>query len=158
MLIYSCSSNRGKLKEFALAARSAALTLEPLPNLERITPPEEYGDAFEANASLKAIYYSAFTSEIVLADDSGLSVDALHGAPGINSARYAGPGADAAANNARLLQNVGGVSERSAHFVCLIALAKSGRVLQMARGTVDGQILCEPRGSNTLRIELAQGL
>ena len=81
-----------------MAARSAALTLEPLPNLERITPPEEYGDAFEANASLKAIYYSAFTSEIVLADDSGLSVDALHGAPGINSARYAGPGADAAAS------------------------------------------------------------
>ena len=94
MRIYVCSKNSGKLKEFALASEQAGLvdlTFEPLPHLDQIEAPEESGSTFEENATAKALYYADFTSDIVLADDSGLQVDALNGAPGVQSARYAGP-------------------------------------------------------------------
>src|SRR5581483_3281600 len=151
MRIYVCSSNPGKLGEFALVAHQAGLAdvaLEALPELKRIQPPEETGSTFEENAMLKALYYSGFTSEIVLADDSGLSVDALNGAPGVLSARYAGPDASDKDNNNLLLRKLGTTVHREAHFVCAIALARKGRVLTTQRGVVEGQILPEPRGKN----------
>jgi XTP/dITP diphosphohydrolase len=148
MLIYACSTNPGKLKEFVLAAHAAGAELEPLPNLAQIIPPEENGETFEANAILKAIYYSGSTSEIVLADDSGLCVDALNGEPGIHSARYAGPQAGAVENNALLLERLMGVQNRRAHFVCVIALARQGKLMHIARGTADGQIRLEASGNN----------
>ncbi|MBV8831710.1 MAG: RdgB/HAM1 family non-canonical purine NTP pyrophosphatase [Acidobacteriaceae bacterium] len=148
MLIHACSTNPGKLKEFVLAAHAAGAVLEPLPNLAQIVSPEESGETFEANATLKAIYYSGFSSEIVLADDSGLCVDALNGAPGVQSARYAGCDAGAAENNALLIERMAGVQDRSAHFVCVIALARKGKLTHIARGTVDGQILFSPSGNN----------
>jgi XTP/dITP diphosphohydrolase len=151
MRIYICSTNAGKLREFALAARQADLSdvsIEPLPGLGRIQPPEETGSTFEENATLKALYYSGFTSEIVLADDSGLAVDALNGAPGVVSARYAGPDATDEENNNLLLRDLGTTVHREARFVCVVALARQGRVLTTQRGVVEGQILLEPRGQN----------
>jgi len=141
--VYACSSNPGKLREFGLAA---------LPGLKDIATPEETGDTFEANAAAKAIYYSTFTDEIVLADDSGLEVDALGGAPGIYSARYATPlredrQAQDAANNELLLKNMTGVGNRTARFVCAIALARRGQVLQVVRGFVVGRLIESLKGT-----------
>jgi XTP/dITP diphosphohydrolase len=97
---------------------------------------------------LKALYYSGFTSEIVMADDSGLTVDALNGAPGVLSARYAGPDATDKDNNNLLLRDLGTTVHREARFVCVVALARQGRVLTTQRGVVEGQILPEPQGKN----------
>jgi XTP/dITP diphosphohydrolase len=148
--IYVCSSNSGKLRDFSFAARSfrkSHIIIEPLPGLEEISPPEENGASFEENATQKAVYYSGFTPRLVLADDSGLEVDALHGAPGIRSARYAGAAATDAENNQLLLANLADVAEREARFVCVLALAQAGQILSIARGTVEGTILKAPRGT-----------
>jgi XTP/dITP diphosphohydrolase len=149
MILYACSTNAGKLREFALAAGQSGvdeLEIEPLPELKHIAPPEEDGATFEENARLKAAYYSGFTREPVFADDSGLEVDALGGAPGVYSARYAGVGATDVENNALLLRNLEGVRDRKARFVCAIALAHQGQVVETVRGSVEGEILDEPRG------------
>ena len=150
MRLYACSGNRGKLGEFVEAARTlslAGLTITSLPGLEHIAAPEETGATFEDNACLKALYYSQFTPEYVFADDSGLVVDALGGAPGVYSARFAGPQAKDWENNELLLRRLKNESDRSARFVCVIALARAGRLISMSRGEVEGEILCEPRGS-----------
>lgn len=150
MTVYACSANAGKLREFALAARASGLTdirIEPLPGLHgEILPPEENGTTFEENACAKAIYYSGFTPECVLADDSGLEVDALHGAPGVYSARYAGSAASDEDNNNLLLRDLGNESHREARFVCVLAVARGGRLLMTAHGVVEGEILPAPRG------------
>lgn len=151
MLIYACSSNPGKLREFGLAASqfpAATITLRPLPGLKDIPPPEETGNTFEANATQKALYYSRFTSETVLADDSGIELDALGGAPGVHSARYAGPGATAEDNNRLLLANMSRQTNRAARFICAIALAKQERLIHLVRGVVEGQLLAVPSGPN----------
>lgn len=150
MILYACSTNPGKLREFALAAREWGVhgpLIEPLPGLAAIEAPEENGSTFEENARAKAIYYSEFTMELVFADDSGLEVDALAGAPGIYSARYAGPQANDAENNALLLRSLGDATPRTARFVCVIALAQRGRMLGTVRGSVEGEILHAPRGT-----------
>lgn len=151
MIIYACSTNRSKLNEFALAACESGLSnlsIKPLPALVGIAPPEENGVTFEENAVLKAVYYSRFTSEVVLADDSGIEVDALRGAPGVYSARYAGPEATDAANNELLLRNLHNARSRTGRFVCVLALAQAGQMLTVCRGKVEGEILTEARGSN----------
>jgi XTP/dITP diphosphohydrolase len=142
--LYACSSNPGKLREFVLAA----LPIQTLPNLKAIPAPEETGATFEENAALKAAYYSQFTAELVFADDSGLAVDALNGAPGVYSARYAGDNATAAGNNRLLLERLDGVANRRARFVCAIALARTGDVITTVHGEVEGEILHAPRGSS----------
>lgn len=149
MTIYACSGNPGKLREFSQARRDsgfADIYIEPLTELTNIPSPEETGTTFEQNAELKAKYYSGFTSELVFADDSGLEVDALGGAPGVYSARFAGPGAKDAANNDLLLRKLEFAHDRRARFVCVIAVARDGSLLEMFRGTVEGEILCEKRG------------
>jgi XTP/dITP diphosphohydrolase len=149
--VYACSSNPGKLREFALVAteiNASDISLLPLPGLKKIPPPDETGDTFQENAIQKAIYYSQFTGEIVLADDSGIEVAALNNAPGVHSARYAGPNATNQDNNALLLANMQGKKERSARFVCAVALAQAGQNLAVAYGTVDGELLEAPRGTN----------
>lgn len=139
MIVYAASSNPGKLKEFGL---------EPLPGLNSIPPPEENGATFEENASMKAVYYSKFTSEFVLAEDSGLEVEALDGAPGIYSARYSGPNASDFSNNELLLRALGDSDNRKARYVCVAVLAQTGRVVKLARGTVEGEIMRTPRGEH----------
>lgn len=149
MIVYACSGNQGKLREFALAARdsgAADISIEPLPGLNKIASPEETGTTFEENAALKAVYYSAFTPELVFADDSGIEVEALRGAPGVYSARFAGPEATDADNNQLLLQRLGSADNRRGRFVCVIGVAHRGNLLHNFRGTVEGQILHESCG------------
>jgi XTP/dITP diphosphohydrolase len=149
MTVYACSSNRAKLEELILAGSVSGLAnvrIEPLPTLAQIPAPIENGTSFEENASIKAEYYSSFTEDLVLADDSGLEVVALRGAPGIHSARYAGPNATDASNNELLLRRLENQENREARFVSSVAVARAGRVLTTVRGSVEGQILKRPRG------------
>jgi len=143
VIVYCATSNRGKLREFQLAAPDFDLRQLPQP----VLPPEEVGATFEENAIGKAEYYGGFTDGYLFADDSGLEVDALGGAPGVHSARYAGPDATDAANNALLLENIREHADRSARFVCVIALVKDGKLVRTFRGAVEGRILDSPRGS-----------
>jgi XTP/dITP diphosphohydrolase len=152
------TSNPGKLRDFAGAASPLGIEIESLPNFSSIPIAVEDGLTFEANARKKAEYYSAYApGEIVLADDSGLEVDALGGAPGVHSARYAadqphlvGNNTDDQANNARLLRELRKVSpeSRAARFVCMIAAARDGQTLDIFRGQAEGVLLDTPRGSN----------
>jgi XTP/dITP diphosphohydrolase len=151
MTIYVCSKNAGKLREFALAAHDAllpGLELKQLPRLSAVPAPEETGATFEENAALKAVYYSNFADEPVIADDSGIEADALGGAPGIYSARFAGPHATDADNNALLMERLADRNNRHGRFVCAIALAHQGRLITTVRGTAEGEITEEPRGTN----------
>lgn len=150
MTIYAATSNAGKLREMLLARSEAGITgldIHPLPGLRDLPAPQEDGATFEDNATLKALYYSRHTDGPLLAEDSGLEVEALGGDPGVRSARYAGEAATDAENNARLLEELKGISDRRARFVSAVVLALQGQVLSAARGTVEGQILEAPRGN-----------
>lgn len=127
---------------------AGALAVEPLPGLGAIPAPEETGVTFEENAILKALYYSKHTGEYLFADDSGIAVDALDGAPGVYSARWAGRDATDEANNRLLIEKMRGVSGRDAQFVCVVALAKAGKLIATFRGEVRGELLETPRGTN----------
>jgi XTP/dITP diphosphohydrolase len=145
MVLYCATSNAGKLREFRIAA-SDLCRIEPLPDLASIQPPEETGVTFEENAILKARVYGAHTGGLLFAEDSGLEVDALGGEPGVYSARYSDEGTDAS-NNQRVLDNLANMAApRTARFVCVIALVDNGRLIHTFRGTVEGEILTEPRG------------
>jgi non-canonical purine NTP pyrophosphatase (RdgB/HAM1 family) len=151
--LYLASSNPGKLAEFRVLARRAQpetpLALELLPEFDSIPSFEENEPTFAENALGKALHYSQFQEGLVFADDSGLVVPALGGAPGVHSARYAGPAATNADRNAKLLTELRGKSgeERAAHFVCVIALAERGRAAAIVSAQVDGVILESPRGT-----------
>lgn len=147
MTLWCATSNPGKLREFRLAAHGEVEILA-LPGLEEIPPAEETGTTFEANAAQKALYYSAYAPGMLFADDSGLEVEALGGAPGVISARFAGPAATDEANNRLLLEKLGAATDRTARFVCVIALAEKGRLLGTFRGAVEGRINDQPRGGH----------
>jgi len=140
------TGNPGKLREFCLAARQFGVDIAALPGLDQIPPCEETGTTFQENAVLKAAHYGRHASGLLFADDSGLEVDALAGAPGVLSARYAGQRATDAENNALLLSRLGGSENRRARFVCVIAVADRGRLIRTFRGVVEGDILDAPRG------------
>jgi XTP/dITP diphosphohydrolase len=144
--IYCATGNPGKLREFQLAAKLLDIDIQPLAHLKSIAAPEETGATFEENAVLKAEYYSRFAPGPLFADDSGLEVDALNGAPGIYSARYASQHTSDGANNALLLERMAGTTDRSARFVCVIALGAAGKAERTFRGEVEGRILHEPHG------------
>jgi XTP/dITP diphosphohydrolase len=155
--LFLASANLGKLREFRAAAAARGITLEPVPGMDTLPPCVEDGATFEANARRKALHYSAYVDGPVFADDSGICVDALAGAPGIYSARFAGPNSDDATNNRKLLAELrrgqhsatlrcASVS-RAAHYVCVIALAERGRILTVVEGRADGIIIDVPRGS-----------
>ncbi len=146
MKIYCATGNSGKLREFRLAGELLGIDIEPLPDLKSIPAPEEDGDTFEANARLKAEYYSRLAPGPLFADDSGLEVDALGGTPGVRSARYSGPQATDESNNRMLLEKLGDNRHRTARFVCVIALAERGEATRTFRGEVAGEILHESRG------------
>ena len=147
MTIWCATSNSGKLREFRLAGEVLGIQIEPLSDIKAIRVPEETGATFEENARIKATYYSAFAPGLLFADDSGLEVDALNGEPGVYSARYAGEHATDEANNRLLLERLRDATDRTARFVCAIALAQEGRVVKTFRGAVDGRIITEPRGT-----------
>jgi XTP/dITP diphosphohydrolase len=151
-LLLIATSNPGKLRDFAGAAALHGIVVDSLSGFDSLPSVREDGATFEANARQKAEHYSRFApGEIVLADDSGLEVDALGGAPGVLSARYAATSpegnADDHANNVRLLRELAGASDRTARFVCVIAAARDGRTLATFRGQAEGRILEAPRGS-----------
>ena len=143
MIVYCATSNPGKLREFQLAAPDFDVRALP----KSVPPPDETGDTFEANAIEKAVAYGQHTSGYLFADDSGLEVDALGGAPGVHSARYAGDHSTDAANNALLLENLRGIDIPSARFVCVIALVRDGELVKTFRGTVEGYVVDQPRGA-----------
>jgi len=154
--IYFASSNPGKLAEFrALAESNAAKTssitfrVEMLPRFESLASFDENAATFGENALGKALYYSQLTDGIVFADDSGLVVPALGGAPGVHSARYAGPSATSADRINKLLQELAGKprQERAAYFCCVIAVIKQGLPIAVISNHTDGEILELPRGT-----------
>lgn len=140
MMVWCGTSNRGKLREFQMAAPAFEIRAISAP------APDEDGATFEENARIKAAYYGALRSGYVFADDSGLEVDALDGAPGVHSARFAGVDATDRDNNDRLRSRLRGVENRAARFVCVIALALDGRIVTTFRGAVEGRIVDEPHG------------
>jgi XTP/dITP diphosphohydrolase len=158
--LYVATTSKGKLRDFRTAAETHAVSIDPLPDLADIEPPEEDGETFAENATIKAVYYSQFApGAIVLADDSGLEVDELSGAPGVRSARFA---ADAGLvdspdandntdvwNNIVLLQRLDGVppARRTARYHCVLVAALDGKPTHKSDGTVEGMILNAPRGT-----------
>ena len=161
--ILIATSNPGKLRDFAGAAAAHGIEIAAIPNFSSLPPVVEDGVTFDANARKKAEQYSRYVpGEIVVADDSGLEVDALNGAPGVHSARYAAPdlhdkepheadaNTDDDANNARVLRELKDVppEKRSGRFVCVLAAARDGKTLATFRGAAEGVILDAPRGTN----------
>ena len=122
--------------------------IDSLPGLREIPPFPENGITFEENAVGKARYYGPHAPDLLFADDSGLEVDALGGAPGVFSARFGGVNATDATNNRVLLEVLQGVQPRTARFVCVIALVKRDQVLGVFRGEVEGLVTEEPRGTS----------
>ena len=179
--LYLASSNPGKLREFRAAAAARGVTVETLPRFAELPACIEDGMTFEENARKKAIHYSRISPGRVFADDSGLCVDVLDGAPGIHSARFAGTEATDEQNNQRLLAELRRVEtgtatnrnskietgnsmhpsrvpnfdfrvspsscHRSAHYICVIALAEAGHMVTIVEGRADGLILTEPKGA-----------
>jgi XTP/dITP diphosphohydrolase len=158
--LFAATTSAGKLRDFRTAAQTHDLEILPLPGLDAIEPPEENGATFTSNATLKAIYYSHFApGELVMADDSGLEVDALDGAPGVRSARFAAdnglvdsPDANDNTdvwNNMLLLQRMANVplGLRTGRYRCVLVAARDGEAVRTAEGTVEGVILDAPRGT-----------
>src|ERR1022692_1009440 len=161
--ILIATSNSGKLRDFSGAALRHGVEIAGIPDFSSLPTVVEDGLTFEANARKKAEAYSRYVpGEIVVADDSGLEVDALQGAPGVHSARYAAPdlhnkephqadaNTDDEANNARVLRELRGVppAQRTGRFVCVLAAARDGQTLATFRGAAEGIILDAPRGTN----------
>ncbi|MGA3294754.1 MAG: RdgB/HAM1 family non-canonical purine NTP pyrophosphatase [Candidatus Acidiferrales bacterium] len=148
--VFLASSNSGKLREYRELAGSSGLEVDLLPGFRDISLFEESAPTFAENGAGKALYYSRFTRELLLAEDSGLVVPALGGAPGVHSARYAGPDATDADCVRKLLRAMEGKSgdERRARFVCVTVLARQGRALAVVSDLVEGILTEEPRGAN----------
>jgi len=156
--ILIATSNPGKLRDFAGAAAGYGIEVQTIPNFSSLPAVVEDGVTFEANARKKAEAYSRHApGEIMIADDSGLEVDALGGAPGVHSARYvadephlAESNTDDELNNAKLVREIGHVppEKRTVRFVCVIAAARDGITLAVFEGKAEGVILDAPRGTN----------
>jgi XTP/dITP diphosphohydrolase len=164
--LFVATSNPGKLRDFhvAAAAHAAEFSIAPLPNMGTIPDAPEDGATFAENACSKALYYGQLAPEcIVLADDSGLEVDALDGRPGVRSARYAldagfmpdAPGAatpplaNDVRNNLFLLEELRQArsQDRRARYRCVLAAAHRGEIIAQAEGTVEGEVFPAPRGA-----------
>lgn len=145
------TANRKKGIELADLFGAVGVSLGTLADFGGVKPVAEDGDTFAENAQLKAAGYARQVKRWVLADDSGLLVDALNGEPGVFSARYAGEQGNDASNNAKLLERLAGVSldERTARFVCHMAVADpSGAIRAESEAACRGRILFEPRGAH----------
>jgi XTP/dITP diphosphohydrolase len=145
--LYCATGNAGKLREFRMAADSTRVEIELLPAYKQLPVAVEDGATFEENAIKKALHYGPHAGGLLFADDSGLEVEALGGAPGVYSARFSGPHATDESNNRLLLEKLRGAANRKARFVCAIALVDGERVVGVYHGAVEGVILEEARGS-----------
>jgi len=144
------TSNPGKLREYrALAGPDSEIELDLLPNFASLPPFEETAPTFAENAAGKALHYSHFTDELLMAEDSGLAVAALGGAPGPFSARWAGPDASDADRVRKLLEEMKDrpTSERGARFVSVAALARRGEAVAIFSDFVEGVLTREPQGA-----------
>jgi len=146
--IVLATSNAGKLRDFQFLFADTGIVLEAPGAYGVEMDVEETGTTFEANALLKARAIHVATGRPTLADDSGLAVDALGGAPGVLSARYAGEPSDDRANNRKLIAALDGIADRSAAFVCALALVLPDGSEIVAHGRCTGTIVDEERGEN----------
>jgi len=162
--IYLATSNPGKVRELNEAAQSFGVQLEALPGMKTLPPAIEDGSTFEENARIKAEYYSRFVpSELVLAEDSGLAVEELAGAPGVHSARYAAVlehrqagiksathnNSDDEENNRALISRLKSLpaGRHAGKYVCVMAIAREGNTLATFTGEVQGELITTPRGA-----------
>jgi len=153
--LFIASSNEGKLAEFIALARPATPEEPPfelalLPNFATLPAFDESAPTFAENAAGKALHYSRLAQCRILADDSGLVVPALGGAPGVKSARYAGPNATSAQRNEKLLDAMRDLQgdERRAYFVCVLAIAEKGQPVAVISARVDGKIATASSGAS----------
>lgn len=147
MKLLVATTNQGKIREIAGILEDLGITVVTPQEINLHIEVKEEGATFAENASMKALAWSREAGMPALADDSGLCVDALHGRPGIMSARFSGPDATDEKNTALLLKLLEGETERSARFVCAAALAwETGEVI-VAQGVYEGVIIQEPRGT-----------
>jgi XTP/dITP diphosphohydrolase len=148
--LFVASSNHGKVREYRALAEPAgvAVDLASIPNFDSLPVFDEIWPTFAENAAGKALHYSRFAPGIVIADDSGLVVPALGGAPGVHSARYAGPGASDADRIQKVLAEMRGEKgeDRQARFVCVVAVAEAGTMRGLFSAFAQGILLEEPRG------------
>jgi XTP/dITP diphosphohydrolase len=143
--------NKGKLQELRQLLAKHSFVISDLESFSSVQPIPETGETFIENASLKASGYAKQTGLLTLADDSGLEVDALNGAPGVLSARYGREGASDSERTAKLLSELSHVqgATRTARFVSVIAIAdENGRIINVSIGSCEGQIAEAPRGTN----------
>ena len=143
------TTNPGKLREMRELLAGLPLQLRTLTYYPAVAAPEETGTTFAENARQKALYYAAVTGSTTVAEDSGLEVDAMDGAPGVQSARFGGDDSSYPEKFALIYEALAfaGVTTSAARFVCALAVADAGQVVFEARGTVEGTIAPEPRGS-----------
>lgn len=148
MKLLIATTNPGKLREIRAILDGTSVSLHTLDEFPGIEEPEETGATFEENARLKALYYAGTTGMLTAADDSGLEIDALGGAPGVHSARWHGTDYSQKFDKIRALLTEQGLTTSPARFVCCVALAKDGKVLHETRGTVEGRIAETVAGTN----------
>ena len=147
-LIVLATRNAGKARELSTLLHGISERMDSLAAHPTVTLPPETGPTYRENAIAKARAVQAALGVPALGDDSGLEVDALGGAPGLHSARFAGPGAGDGANNERLLRELEGVppERRRARFRCVLALMRGPNDIVVAEGACEGRILEAPRG------------
>ena len=144
------TSNAGKLRDYRRLAPDSTIPLDLMPGFADLPAFAEAAPTFAENAAGKALHYSRYADGVLLAEDSGLVVPALNGAPGVKSARYAGENATDADRVRKLLDEMAGTRDaaRAAKFVCVTALARQGRAIAVVSDDVHGMIAPEPRGVN----------
>ena len=159
MRLLVATTNPGKIREIRQLLAGLPFDLLTLDAWPHVTAPEETGQTFEENARAKALYYAAATGELTVAEDSGLAIDALDGAPGVESARYGGadlpyPAKFALIHDALRAKHAAGDTGtgNTARFVCAVALAQGERILFETRGTVEGRDRGEGEGQRRVRL------
>jgi XTP/dITP diphosphohydrolase len=142
------TTNRGKLREIEPILDGIPFEIRTLADFPGVVAPEETGATFAENARAKALHYTQATGELTVAEDSGLAIDALGGAPGIASARYGGPDASYPEKFARIYDALRAKNalDSPARFVCAVAVARDGRVLFETEGTIEGRMAAAPKG------------
>jgi XTP/dITP diphosphohydrolase len=148
-ILVAATTNQGKIREIRDLLAGVPVVLRTLADFPPVAPPEETGSTFAENARQKALFYAASTHELTVAEDSGLEIDALGGAPGVHSARFGGEASTYPEKFALIYKGLqeAGAPTSAARFVCALAVAEKGRIVFEARGTVEGTIAPEPRGT-----------